>query len=69
MPPGHDDEEPSIIDRIRRGEHVEHYETVRRRKDGSLIDILLTVSPIRDPDGKVVGASKIAHDIGRAEAC
>ncbi len=48
IPPGHDDEEPSIIARIRRGEHVEHYETVRRRKDGSLIDILLTISPVRE---------------------
>ena len=49
---------------MRGGERVEHYETVRRRKDGSLIDVLLTVSPIRNADGKVVGASKVAHDIG-----
>ena len=64
LPPGHDAEETSILDRIRRGERVEHYETVRRRKDGSLVDILLTVSPMRDALGKVVGASKVAHDIG-----
>ncbi len=64
LPPGHDAEEASILERIRRGERVEHYETVRRRKDGSAVDILLTVSPMRDAQGKVVGASKIAHDIG-----
>ena len=56
-------EEPEILDRIRRGERIEHYETVRRRKDGSLIDISLTVSPIFDANGKVIGASKIARDI------
>lgn len=63
IPPGQEDEEPAILNRIRRGESVEHYETVRRRKDGSRVDILLTVSPIKDMDGNVVGASKIAHDI------
>ena len=57
------DEEPAIIARIRRGERIDHYETVRRRKDGSLIDISLTVSPIMDAAGKVIGASKIARDI------
>jgi PAS domain S-box-containing protein len=57
------DEEPEIIGRIRRGEHIEHFETARRRKDGSLIDIELTVSPVRDRTGAVVGASKIARDI------
>jgi two-component system CheB/CheR fusion protein len=64
IPSGHDDEEPSILSRIRRGERVEQYETVRRRKDGSTVEIALTVSPIRDADGTVVGASKSAHDIG-----
>ena len=64
IPPGRMDEEPYIIERIRRGETVDHYETVRRRKDGSEIDISLTVSPIRDKSGKVIGASKIARDIG-----
>lgn len=57
------DEEPAILARIRRGEAIDHYETVRRRKDGSLVDISLTVSPIRRSDGAVVGASKIARDI------
>ena len=65
------DEEPSILARIRKGHRVEPYETVRRRKDGSLIDISLTVSPLTDATGTVVGASKIARDITdkkRAEA-
>lgn len=57
------DEEQAILDRIRSGRSVDHYETVRRRKDGTLIDISLTISPIRDESGKVVGASKIARDI------
>jgi PAS domain S-box-containing protein len=57
------DEEPKILARIRRGERIEHYETVRRRKDGSLVDVSLTVSPMRDATGRVVGASKIARDI------
>jgi PAS domain S-box-containing protein len=57
-------EEPGILARIRAGERIEHYETVRRRKDGSLIDISLTVSPVRDDDGRIVGASKIARDVG-----
>jgi PAS domain S-box-containing protein len=63
IPRDRENEEPMILERIRRGERIEHYETVRRRKDGSLIDISLTVSPIRDPAGKVIGASKIARDI------
>lgn len=63
IPDDRQDEEPSILARLRRGERTDHYETVRRRKDGSLVDISLTVSPIRDPSGKVVGASKIARDI------
>jgi two-component system, LuxR family, sensor kinase FixL len=56
-------EEEAILDRIRRGEKVNQYETLRRRKDGVEIDILLAVSPIRDPTGKIIGASKIARDI------
>ena len=56
-------EETEIITRIRKGERIEHYETVRRRKDGSLIDLSLTVSPVQNREGKVVGASKIARDI------
>ena len=57
------DEEPEILSRIRRGERIDHYETVRRRKDGSLIEISLSVSPITTRDGRIIGASKIARDI------
>jgi len=63
MPPDRVNEEPGIIARIVRGERVDHYETVRRRKDGSHIDISLTVSPLKAPDGRIIGASKIARDI------
>jgi PAS domain S-box-containing protein len=56
-------EERAITERIRRGESIEHYETVRRRKDGTPIEVSLTVSPIRDLEGKVVGASGISRDI------
>src|SRR5581483_12301777 len=52
-----------ILARIRNGERIEHYETIRRRKDGRLINISLTVSPIKDRNGKITGASKIARDI------
>ena len=63
IPDDHLDEEPNILSRIRQGEPVEHYDTVRRRKDGTLVDISLSVSPITDADGRIVGASKIARDI------
>ncbi|HKB10535.1 MAG TPA: ATP-binding protein [Vicinamibacterales bacterium] len=56
-------EEDMVLGRIRRGDRVDHFDTVRRRKDGSFVDISLTVSPIRDASGTVVGASKIARDI------
>jgi PAS domain S-box-containing protein len=56
-------DEADILARIRRGERIEHYETKRQRRDGSLLDVSLTVSPIKDPDGRIVGASKIARDI------
>lgn len=62
------DEEATIIGKIRRGEKVRHFETVRRRKDGSPIDISLTVSPVRDATGTIIGASKIARDISDARA-
>ncbi len=63
MPADHINEEPEILARIRRGEKIDHYETVRQRKDGSLIDISLMVSPIRNAEGVIIGASKIARDI------
>ncbi|MDG4897753.1 PAS domain S-box protein [Mesorhizobium sp. WSM4976] len=67
FPPEHVDEEPMIIERIRRGERVESFETVRRRKDGTDIPVSLTISPVRDGIGRIVGASKIARDITAAK--
>jgi len=63
IPPERRDEEPAILERIKRGERIDHYETVRQRKDGGLINISLTVSPVKDAQGQIVGASKIARDI------
>ena len=63
FPPEALDDEPRILGRIRSGERIDHYETVRVRKDGKLIDISLTVSPIKNGAGQVIGASKIARDI------
>ena len=63
IPPERHGEEATILERLRRGERIDHYETVRIRKDGSRVDISLTISPIRNAEGKVVGASKIARDI------
>lgn len=63
IPQDRHDEEPEILGRIRRGEHVDHYETIRQHKNGRLIHISLTVSPLRDERGEIVGASKIARDI------
>jgi two-component system sensor histidine kinase VicK len=63
IPDDRKDEEPAIVARLRRGERVGHYETLRRRKDGSCVEISLTVSPVIDGTGRVVGASKIARDI------
>jgi PAS domain S-box-containing protein len=61
--PGREDETPVILDQIKRGHRIQHYETVRRHKDGRQIAISLTVSPIRADNGRIVGASKIARDI------
>ncbi len=63
IPDDRKSEEPGILEKIRRGESIDHYETIRRRKDGKLIDVSVTVSPIRDADGKIIGASKVARDI------
>ena len=63
IPADRADEEPSILARIRRGERISHYETMRRRKDGHLISISLTISPVHSADGTIIGASKIARDI------
>ncbi|MEW6130639.1 MAG: PAS domain S-box protein [Acidobacteriota bacterium] len=63
IPPDRIDEEPAILERIKREERIDHYETVRIRKDGRLINISLTVSPVKDRRGKIIAASKIARDI------
>jgi PAS domain S-box-containing protein len=63
IPPEYHDEENTILDSIRRGERIQHYEAIRRRKNGSLINISLSVSPLRNGQGKIIGASKIARDI------
>jgi PAS domain S-box-containing protein len=63
IPADHNDEEPVILERIRQGERIKHYETVRRCKDGTLVEISLTVSPLKNTEGVIVGASKIVRDI------
>ena len=63
IPKDRQDEEQEILRKVRRGESLDHYETVRRRKDGKLIDVALTISPINGPKGEIVGVSKIARDI------
>jgi PAS domain S-box-containing protein len=63
IPDDRRDEETFIIDRIKRGERIEHFDTIRVRKDKRLVDISLTISPVRDANGKIIGASKIARDI------
>ncbi|HXO94815.1 MAG TPA: PAS domain S-box protein, partial [Candidatus Acidoferrum sp.] len=63
IPKGRQSEEEEILRKVRDGESLEHYETVRRRKDGKLIDVSLTISPIKGPTGEIVGVSKIARDI------
>jgi PAS domain S-box-containing protein len=67
IPEDRQEEEPKILARLRRGERVDHFETVRRRKDGSLIDISLTISPVKDAQGGIIGASKIARDISESK--
>ncbi len=63
MPPERVPEEATFLSRLRQGERIEHYETVRMRKDGSLLDVSLTVSPVKATDGTIIGVSKIARDI------
>jgi PAS domain S-box-containing protein len=63
LPPGSEDEVPAIMARLRRDEKVEHYETKRRRKDGTIIDVSVSVSLIKTPHGEIIGASAVARDI------
>jgi len=62
-PSGQTDEVPAILERIKRGEGIHHYETVRQRKDGQLIHVSVSISPIRDKAGQIIGASTIARDV------
>ena len=63
IPPDRLEEEPRILERLRRGERVEHFETIRMRKDGSHLNVSLTISPVKAADGRIVGASKVARDV------
>jgi PAS domain S-box-containing protein len=63
VPDDRQEEEPDILAKLRKGERVDHFETLRRCKDGSLIDISLTISPVKDHQGRIIGASKVARDI------
>jgi PAS domain S-box-containing protein len=63
FPADHEDEEPRILERLRRGERVDHFETVRVRKDGTHINVSVTISPVRSRSGTIIGASKIARDV------
>lgn len=62
------EKEAWILEQLKRGEHIHHYETVRQCKDGTLIDIAVTISPIKDAEGKIIGAAQIAHDITEQRA-
>ncbi len=63
IPPDRKDEEKDILARIGRGERIDHFQTVRRHKDGTLLDVSVTISPVRDWSGRIIGASKVARDI------
>src|SRR3984885_10193859 len=63
IPDDRQNEEVEILSRIRRGERIDHFETIRRRKDGTLFPISLTVSPVKNAEGRIIGASKIARDV------
>jgi PAS domain S-box-containing protein len=63
IPPDRQHEEPTILQNLRRGERIDHFETIRQTKDGRLINISVTISPVRDASGRIIGASKIARDI------
>jgi two-component system sensor kinase FixL len=67
LPPGLEDEMARMLERIKAGERIEHFETLRRRKDGTIIDVSITISPVWDDAGRLVGASKVARDITAAK--
>ncbi|MCP5412729.1 MAG: PAS domain S-box protein [Alphaproteobacteria bacterium] len=68
LPPGQEDEEDRILAQIRSGQRIDHFETRRRRKDGRIIDVSVTISPVWDAQGRLIGASKVARDITAAKA-
>lgn len=68
LPPGLEDEERKILERVRQGEKVDHFETRRLCKDGRVIDVSVAVSPVRDGDGNLIGASKVARDVTESRA-
>ena len=68
IPPERLDEEHTILECLRRGETIEHFETMRRRKDGTFITVSITISPVRDEQGRIIGASKIARDVSERSA-
>ncbi len=63
IPPDRRDEETTILEKLKRGERIDHFETIRMRKDGTLLDISLTISPVKDSSGRIIGASKVARDV------
>jgi PAS domain S-box-containing protein len=63
IPADRREEEDEILARLRRGERIDHFQTVRRRKDGVLLDVSVTISPVKDSSGRIIGASKVARDI------
>jgi len=63
IPPDRRDEEATILERLKKGERIDHFETVRMRKDGTRLDISITISPVKDRSGRIIGASKVARDI------
>ena len=63
IPPERPNEEPAILERLRRGERVDHFETIRVRKDGRRINVSVSISPVRNPEGQIIGASKVARDV------
>src|SRR5205823_3178467 len=67
-PPELADDLPRILERLKRGERIQHYETVRVRKDGTHLAVSLSISPIRNASGQIIGASKIARDISEEKA-
>jgi PAS domain S-box-containing protein len=67
IPPELHDEEKQILNRLRNGERIVHFETIRRAKNGSRVHVSLTISPVRDSQNRIIGASKIARDIGERQ--